>query len=237
MTQNLTTKFIHLMWLANGLRARTFRGRGPLADTTRGQGRLLAALKLKDGIPTKDLAAVLGMSTASLNELVGKMVKAGYVTREQSPDDGRVMLITLTDAGRAVEQGRTPDDSDMFDCLSEDEQDALAGYLDKIIAALSERMGLDPERDGFAVAMEERMRFFEEAGGFDRRGRRGFGGGPRGGFGGFGGFGGHGAPDSGHVDRGAPGRGRPGGFGGFGGFGAPGRDPRSDDDGFPGGTR
>jgi DNA-binding MarR family transcriptional regulator len=187
VTQNLTTQFMHLMWLANVRRARAFRGRGPLADTTRGQGRLLAALKLKDGIPTKDLAAVLGMSTASLNELIGKMVRAGYVTREQSPEDGRVMLVTLTDAGRAVEQGRTPDDSEIFDCLSDDEQATLSDYLDRIITSLSERMGIDAERDGFARAMEERMRLFEEMGAFDRRrggrGRGGFGGGPRG-FGG-----------------------------------------------------
>jgi len=181
--QNLTTQFLHLVWLADTLRARSFRGRGPLADTTRGQGRLLAALKLKDGIPTKDLAAVLGMSTASLNELVGKMVRAGYVTREQSPDDGRVMLVTLTDAGRAVEQERAPDDSDLFDCLTEDEQATLSGYLDRVIAALGERLGVDPERDGFVVAMEERVRQLAE--GLDRRGRGGppgFGPGPRRGF-------------------------------------------------------
>lgn len=182
MTQNLSMKFMHLMWLANARRARSFRGRGPLADRTRGQGRLLAALKLKDGIPTKDLAAVLGMSTASLNELIGKMAKAGYVTREQSPDDGRVMLVALTDAGRTVEQGETPDDSDIFDCLTDEEKETLSGYLDRLIAALSERMGLDPERDGFGQAMDERMRLFEEMGAFDRRGpggRRG----PRASFG------------------------------------------------------
>ncbi|WHP17867.1 MarR family transcriptional regulator [Cellulomonas sp. ES6] len=203
MTQDLRVKLVRLMWLTNHHRARSFRGRGPLADRTRGQGRLLAALKLKDNIPTRDLAAVLGMSTASLNELIGKMVKAGYVTRAQSPDDGRVMLVTLTDAGRSVEQGESPDDTDIFACLTDEEQQTLSGYLDRLIAALSERMGLDPEHDDFALAMEERMRRLEEMGAFDRRGGPVFGPGSR--PAGFGPRGGRG-PWGGHGDR-FPGRG------------------------------
>jgi DNA-binding MarR family transcriptional regulator len=191
MSEDLALKFMRLTWLANGRRAQSFRGRGPLADRTRGQGRLLAALKLKDNISTRDLAAVLGMSTASLNELIGKMVKAGYVTREQSPDDGRVMLVALTDAGRAVEQAESPDGTDIFECLTDEEKETLSGYLDRIIAALSERMGLDPEHDGFALAMEERMRLLEEMGG---SGRRGGGFGPRGGGGPWGAGGPWGGP-------------------------------------------
>ena len=71
-------------------------------DTTRGQGRILAALKLKDGIATRELAYVLGIRVPSLNEALSKLENAGHIVREPDPRDRRVQLITLTDSGRAL---------------------------------------------------------------------------------------------------------------------------------------
>lgn len=112
---------------------------GPFADPTRGQGRLLALLKMQDGMPAKDLAYVLGIRPASLNELVTKLERAGLVVRERSPEDGRVMLVRLTEAGRATRQ-EIPD-SDLFKGLTEEQRLTLAELLRIVIADLEAELG------------------------------------------------------------------------------------------------
>lgn len=111
-------------------------GRGhshhPVEDPTRGQGRILAALKLQDSIPTKDLAFILGMRVASLNEHLSKLDAAELITREPSPEDKRIMLIKLTEDGKKVEQLH-PEKPNPFEKLSEDRIEQLDEILDLII--------------------------------------------------------------------------------------------------------
>ena len=107
-----------------------------MADTTRGQGRILAVLKLRDGISTKDLSYLLGVRISSLNELLAKLEKNGYVTREPSEHDKRVMLVKLTEKGRDEQQSEPSAYGDIFSCLSDDEQKTFGEYLDRIIDAL-----------------------------------------------------------------------------------------------------
>ncbi|MCO5175422.1 MAG: MarR family transcriptional regulator [Thermomicrobiales bacterium] len=172
MNDELAEKFMHTMWLARFQRMQFHAEHGHLADTTRGQGRILAVLKLQDGMKTKDLAHILGLHIASLNELISKLIKGGYVTREQSPEDGRVMIIKLTDKGRNEEQAEQPGLADIFDALTAEEQETLGGYLDRVNSALQERLGLDDE---------DIEKFSAEAGGRRKRPggrRRGAGRGP-----------------------------------------------------------
>jgi len=133
-TDELFHKFKYAMHLMKPHR----RGRGPhhpAADPTRGQGRILAALKLQDRVPTKDLAFILGMRVASLNEHLVKLEAAGLISREQSSEDRRVVLISLTDDGRNVEQVQ-PEAPDAFSALSEEERAQLDGILDRMIEHL-----------------------------------------------------------------------------------------------------
>ncbi|MBM9433990.1 MarR family winged helix-turn-helix transcriptional regulator [Flaviflexus equikiangi] len=104
----------------------------PAADPTRGQGRILAALKLQDNIPTKDLAFILGMRVASLNELLVKLEAAGLVTRSQSEEDRRVVLISLTEDGRSIEQLQ-PETPDAFAPLTDEQRAQLDEILDRMI--------------------------------------------------------------------------------------------------------
>ena len=46
---------------------------GPLADTTRGRGRVLAALKMQSPIPTRELAYLLDIRQQSLNDAAKKL--------------------------------------------------------------------------------------------------------------------------------------------------------------------
>lgn len=163
----LLQQFVQLMWLAwrQQMRARVMHHRhghgrfGGFGASQQGQGRVLKLLKLKPEISQKELAIILDIRPQSLGELLTKLERAGYVTRAPSETDRRSLNVSLTEAGRAVaEQPEEPTDmADIFDVLSEEEQDRLAAILAKLIARFEALPGED--------------------------GRHGWGGGGRGGFG------------------------------------------------------
>jgi DNA-binding MarR family transcriptional regulator len=182
-------------------------GRGaPWLDPSQGQGRVLALLQLKPETTQKDLTFLLGMSRQATAELLSKLEKQGLIEREPSPDDKRVVVVRLTEAGKAAEQAteRPPHGTpELLDALDDDEVAQLSGYLGRI---------LEHAEQGWAGQLGDRREAFEEfwrsRSGFDPRMRPGFG---RGGFPG---------------ELGGPGRfGGPGGPGGAGGFGGPGGHP------------
>jgi DNA-binding MarR family transcriptional regulator len=130
---------------------------GPFGDPTRGQGRILAMLRIQDGISTKDLSYLLGIRVASLNELIAKLERSGHIVREASPDDGRVMLIKLTDAGRAASDTQTAP-GDALSALTAEEQANLESYLDKLLEALEAQSAEDNAlREQWADEVRERM--------------------------------------------------------------------------------
>lgn len=136
MHSELFEKLMQLQWMMKKNRLRNCANGGHMADTTRGQGRILAVLKLRDGISTRDLSYLLGVRISSLNELLSKMEKNGYVTREPSEQDKRVMLVKLTEKGRNEEQAGARGSEDLFACLTEEEQKTFEAILDKMSAAL-----------------------------------------------------------------------------------------------------
>ena len=179
-------KLTTLQWIR---RTRAFHcgGAAPFVNTARGQGRILAMLKIQPEIATKDLAYLLGIRQQSLNEQLKKLEKGGYVERKPSEEDRRVMIVHLTEKGKAVEQVE-PESRyrKMFDCLTKEEVEQLGEYLDRIIASFDKQddwkegdedrfewMGRARERMGeesFNRLMEMRERRFGTHGGFSARG-------------------------------------------------------------------
>jgi len=143
MNDELYEKLSRLQWLLHKQQIRRWADGGPMADTTRGQGRILAVLKLKDGISTKDLAYLLGVHVSSLNGLLSKLEKSGLIAREPFEQDKRVMLVKLTEKGKSLEEPGPLDLGDIFGCLSSEEQATFGEYLDRVIAALAEKLGYD----------------------------------------------------------------------------------------------
>lgn len=181
-------------------------------DTTRGQGRILAALKLKDGIATRELAYVLGIRVPSLNEALSKLENAGHIVREPDPRDRRVQLITLTDSGRALTgqlgEGE-PEGDNIFEVLTEQERANLNDYLDRLIVRMHEDLpDLEADRQEWEKAARERMGDDAfEAWAAQAQERGGFG--ALAGFGPLGGFGpGFGSQGFGPRGFGGPGIGR-----------------------------
>lgn len=181
-------------------------------DTTRGQGRILAALKLKDGIATRELAYVLGIRVPSLNEALSKLENAGHIVREPDPRDRRVQLITLTDSGRALtnQMGEgEPEGDNIFEVLTEQERANLNDYLDRLIVRMHEDLpDLEADRQEWEKAARERMGDDAfEAWAAQAQERGGFG--ALAGFGPLGGFGpGFGSQGFGPRGFGGPGVGR-----------------------------
>jgi len=176
MNNELYEKLTRLQWLLHIQQMDDYRQGGHLADTTRGQGRILAALQMRDGVSTKDLSYLLGLAVSTLNEFLSKLEKGGYITREPSEQDKRVMLVKLTEKGKT--QQAQPEDradlGDIFDCLSAEEQAGFGTYLDKIIAAFGEKLGFDDETlEWLKAANAERDRLFAEGRGFDPHNFRG----------------------------------------------------------------
>lgn len=134
----LCGKLSRLQWLLQRYHLQNHAERGPMADPTRGQGRVLAILKMQTEISTKDLSYLLGIRQQSLNELLNKLEKSGYVERTPSEADRRVMVVRLTEKGKS-QQYTDPDFSGIFDCLNEEEQKAFGEYLNRVIAALEEQ--------------------------------------------------------------------------------------------------
>lgn len=136
--------------------------RGPLVDTSRGRGRVLAALQMQSPIPTRELAFLLDIRQQSLNELLKKLESDGLVERTPSDSDKRVMLVGLTAAGRAVKVGADRDGHEFLDALTDEEAAQLVALLDKLIDALETELGADSEEDLDAWMAEARRRMGDE---------------------------------------------------------------------------
>lgn len=154
----LYEKLSRLQWLLQRHHLQQHAQHGPMADPTRGQGRVLAMLKMQSEISTKDLSYLLGIRIQSLNELLNKLEKGGYITRTPSEADRRVMLVQLTEKGKNEQQPRS-DFGDIFNCLSGEEQTLFGEYLDRVIAALEAQLGddEDDERLEWLRSARERM--------------------------------------------------------------------------------
>lgn len=157
----LYEKFSKLQWLLQRHHLQKHAEHGPMADPTRGQGRVLAMLKIQSEISTKDLSYLLGIRIQSLNELLNKLEKGGYITRTPSEADRRVMLVQLTEKGKNEQQPR-PNFEDIFSCLNEEEQMVFGEYLDRITEALEAQLGDDEDDERLEWMRSARERLGDE---------------------------------------------------------------------------
>jgi DNA-binding MarR family transcriptional regulator len=144
----------------------------------RGQGRVLAILKMKPEISQRDLTYLLGMSKQSIAQLLDKLEKNGYITREPSEEDKRVMNIKLTEEGMKTAEDiddSTPETAKILDCLNDEELAAFSDYLGRIIKRYEEQFpGEDFEQRRKSIK-EFMLQYGHDHGfgGFSRRSRHG----------------------------------------------------------------
>ena len=58
----------------------------------------------KDGISVSEIGSRLMLDNGTLSPMLKKMEQAGYIERNRSRDDDRVVIITLTPKGRALQE-------------------------------------------------------------------------------------------------------------------------------------
>lgn len=146
MYKDIYKKLMSLQWLLRRYQKMNYNEHNIYENKSEGQGRVLALLKIQPEIATKDMAYLLGIKQQSLNELLKKLEKRGYVKRKTSQEDKRVMIVCLTEEGKKVKQ-KEEEYQEIFDCLTNEELEQFSSYIDRILCSLEEIVGnpLDQE--------------------------------------------------------------------------------------------
>lgn len=93
-----------------------------------------------------ELCAFLYLDTGTISPLLKRLESAGFVMRQRSPDDERSVTITLSEAGKALEEKAVRVPEAMASCLLAD-----AGEYHSLKATLS---GLITRLEGSSCARE-----------------------------------------------------------------------------------
>lgn len=103
----------------------------------RGFGHILELLTPGEGVSQQWIANQAGIRAQSVSEAIVAMEKRGFVRRESSPTDRRVMLIYITEEGEAHRQKAAAERSQhaqtFFSCLTQEEKEELFRILQKLI--------------------------------------------------------------------------------------------------------
>ena len=129
--------FEQVMRAPRSVRRKTFEFPFPRPFFVR-ERLLVIADSYGGGVRQKTLVDELDISPAAVSELVTKLEKDKYVSREVDPDDKRATLIKLTDLGKAraaeLADERNERFSKAFTALSDKEKDQLLKLLEKLTA-------------------------------------------------------------------------------------------------------
>jgi DNA-binding MarR family transcriptional regulator len=104
---------------------------------------VLTVLESEGPLPMSKLADALDVSVASVTGIVDRMEQRGLVERRREPEDRRVILVHVTDAGGAV-----------FRDLAVSRRQTIAPLLDRMS---------DAELEGFLVGLRALRRARTEA--------------------------------------------------------------------------
>lgn len=88
----------HIKFTWQGI-ARWYNNYAAQFDTTMATGYVLLNIDQETGTPSTSLGPKMGMEPTSLSRLLKVMEERGLIRRQSHPEDGRVVLIFLTDFG------------------------------------------------------------------------------------------------------------------------------------------
>lgn len=100
--------------------------------------RVLRALVHGSPLAMKDLAEQLGLTPPSVTALTRRLVATGLIARCPHPEDSRVVLIDLTDAGHALHRELTQEQlrgmARLLAALAPAEQETMLNLLGRAVA-------------------------------------------------------------------------------------------------------
>ncbi|MBP5405117.1 MAG: MarR family transcriptional regulator [Clostridia bacterium] len=97
----------------------------------------LLCLWEQDALSVKELSERLYLDSGTLSPLLATLERKGIVLRARSKDDERVVTVSLTEAGRALEEKAKDIPLAVGSCLAVDREDAAELY--RILYRLLER--------------------------------------------------------------------------------------------------
>ena len=97
----------------------------------------------------RELGIEIGWDRSRLSHHLTRMEKRGLITREECVEDGRGLMVRVTDAGRKAIEKAAPAHVEnvrryFFDLLSKDELDTLAAVLDRVLENLTRDNACSP---------------------------------------------------------------------------------------------
>lgn len=129
---------------------RLFRRLSPATGLSLTAAATLSNLERRGPARLTDLATQQGVSQPAMTQLITRLQDAGLVERVPDPGDGRVVLVHVTDAGRAEltsrREVRTSRLAALLDRLTADERAALSSALPAIESLT--RLTAEPENRG-----------------------------------------------------------------------------------------
>lgn len=140
----------------------------------RGQGRILALLKLNPEISQKELTFVLNMRPQSVGELLQKLEDKEWITREASEADRRVMIVRLTELGKAEAEkvSERPDfGEELFADFTDEEKAEWSRLVEKLSNTLKSHFSEEESEETFGGGRD-----FDDPRFSHRGGHHGFGG-------------------------------------------------------------
>ena len=106
-----------------------------------GQDGVMLALDAHDGQTPGAIAASLGVKAPTVTKTIGRLAAQGFLRRQGSPDDGRMMLVYLTDAGRdqikSIRKSQRKTEKAAFAGLKKKEVAELLALLSTVDANIS----------------------------------------------------------------------------------------------------
>jgi DNA-binding MarR family transcriptional regulator len=116
------------------------------------QAHVLHILEKKNPMNQRELMETLNIRSASLSEILGKLERNGFITRDRDEQDRRNHVITVTDQGAVAmmeyQKGRQESADALFSSLSDVERRQLGDILNKIIIDLEKNSSGDGSGDG-----------------------------------------------------------------------------------------
>lgn len=113
---------------------------------------ILVVLKYSDLNKSKvistEISYLLGLEKHSITSLVDNLVKKGYVTRERSEKDRRVVFLNLTPTGKELietVQPRTIDTIAVFPEVANEEFDKIISFMNELLKLAAKKNDQQPE--------------------------------------------------------------------------------------------
>lgn len=84
--------------------AKLYNERAAKHDSTMATAFVLLNIDYENGTPSTALGPLMGMEPTSLSRILKNMEDKGAICREKNPDDGRSVIIKLTDYGKEMRE-------------------------------------------------------------------------------------------------------------------------------------